>query len=418
MSTDSMPASARSQTWRWWIAGLLLLATMINYMDRMTLGSASIRVTHEFHLTKAQYGHIEFAFSLAFGLGSVVFGFLADRVRVYLLYPAVLAAWSAVGFATGLTEGFGGLLLCRGLLGFFEAGHWPCALKTTFAVMSEKDRTMGNSILQSGASIGAIVTPQIMKAIMTDQPGSWRPGFLAIGVAGLVWVGLWFISLRARDLQSPAKTPSQTDLSGLWAILRGSSFWAVALLVLGIHLTWHILRVWLTLFLREGRGYTETAALDFNSAFFIAADVGCLLTGVTAAWLVRRGHDPHHARRRVFFGGCLFTSLSVFIPILPQGGMLLAVLLLMAAGALALFPCYYSFTQELSATHLGRITGLLALWVWWAGAPFHSLVGYVIDHTRSYDGILALAGLTPWLGVLAMKFLWREPARKQPSRSA
>src|SRR4051812_40629254 len=124
----------RSQAWRWWIAGLLLLATTINYMDRMTLASASVRVTDEFALSDQQYGNIEVAFGWAFGLGSLFFGFMADRVRVYLLYPAILAAWSVVGFATGLTEGYAGLLLCRGLLGFFEAGHWPCALKTTFAV--------------------------------------------------------------------------------------------------------------------------------------------------------------------------------------------------------------------------------------------------------------------------------------------
>jgi ACS family hexuronate transporter-like MFS transporter len=418
MSIAPEPAtSTRSQAWRWWVAGLLLLATMINYMDRMTLTSASVRVTNEFHLTEEQYGRVEVVFGWAFGLGSLFFGFLADRVRVYLLYPAILAAWSVVGFATGLTEGYAGLLICRTLLGFFEAGHWPCALKTTYAVMSEKDRTMGNSILQSGASIGAIITPQIMRRIMTDQPGSWRPGFLAIGVTGLLWAGLWFISLRSRDLQSPAARSTgsgpaelKTDMQELWAILRGGRFWALALLVMGIQVPWHILRVWLTKFLHDGRGYAEAAALNFNSLYFIAADAGCLLAGAAAAWLVRRGSVAHDARRTVFIGACVFTSLSVFIPALDPGWLLLTTLLLIGAGALALYPCYYSFTQELSAKHIGRLTGLLALWVWSLTSPVHSLFGYVKDQTGSYDISLALAGLTPWLGVIAMKVLWRAPA--------
>ncbi len=413
--------TSRTQTWRWWIAGLLLLATMINYMDRMTLASASVRITHEFHLTEEQYGRIEVVFGWAFGLGSVFFGFLADRARVYLLYPAILAAWSVVGFATGLTEGYAGLLICRTMLGFFEAGHWPCALKTTYAVLSEKDRTMGNSILQSGASIGAIITPQIMRKIMTPppgmmpQPGAWRLGFLAIGVTGLLWAGLWFISLRARDLQSqaPETRPAglKTDTQELWAMLRGGRFWALALLVMGIQVPWHILRVWLTKFLHDGRGYAEAAALNFNSLYFIAADAGCLLAGAVAAWLVRRGSGAHDARHTVFIGACVFTSLSVFIPALGPGWLLLMTLLLIGAGALALFPCYYSFTQELSSKHIGRLTGLLALWVWSLTSPVHSLFGYVKDHTGSYDLSLALAGLTPWLGVLAMKLLWRDPVR-------
>lgn len=418
MSADSASTSARPPSWRWWITGLLLLATMINYMDRLTLTSAAVRITKEFQLTNKQYGDIELAFGIAFGLGSVFFGFLADRLRVFLLYPAVLAAWSVVGFATGLTQGFGGLLICRALLGFFEAGHWPCALKTTLAVLNEKDRTMGNSILQSGASIGAIITPQIMKAIMSrqapDEPGAWRLGFLAIGVAGLVWVGLWLVSLRSRDLQSDAKAPVTTDIHALWAILRGPSFWALALVIFGIQFPWHLCRVWLTKFLQEGRGYTETAALNFSSVFFIAADVGCLLAGAAAAWLVRRGLGAHRARRHVFFAACLLTSLTLLIPRMGQGWLLLAVLLLIGAGALALFPCYYSFTQELPAAHLGRVTGLLALWVWLVTSPFHSLFGHIKDRTGSFDTSLALVGLTPWIGVLAMKFLWRSPPAAEP----
>ena len=43
---------------------------------------------------------------------------------------------------------------------------------------------MGNSVLQSGASIGAIVTPQVIKLLVTDQPGSWRSTFIIVGAAG------------------------------------------------------------------------------------------------------------------------------------------------------------------------------------------------------------------------------------------
>ena len=56
--------------------------------------------------TDAQYGNLELAFGWAFAAGSLVFGFLADRLRVYFLYPAVLAAWSLMGMATGWTHGF------------------------------------------------------------------------------------------------------------------------------------------------------------------------------------------------------------------------------------------------------------------------------------------------------------------------
>ena len=409
MNSEARPA--RPASWKWWITGLLLLATMINYMDRMTLANASVRITNELGLSEKDYGNLELTFGWGFAAGSLLFGFLADRMSVYFLYPIVLAAWSLMGMATGWSHGFSGLLVCRTLLGFFEAGHWPCAIKTTFVLLSEKDRTMGNSVLQSGASVGAIVTPQIMKLMLTDQAGSWRTPFIVVGAVGLLWVVLWLVCLRPRDLDRAPVARSKTDLSDLVGILRSGRFWAVALLLVGAQIAWQIYRAWLPKFLQTGRGYGETAALDFNSLYFIATDVGCILAGVVSLWLIRRrGISSHDARRTVFTGACVLTSLSIFIPWLGKGWPLLATLLLIGAGALALFPCYYSFTQELSATHVGRLTGLLSLWVWAVTSPMQPLFGMLADRTKSYDLGLVIAGLAPWIGVITMHFLWRKNA--------
>src|SRR5215216_5242327 len=152
-------APSRSRAWKWWVCGLLLLATTINYMDRQTLANAAVRITKEFQLSKEQYGVLELAFGWAFAAGSLLFGFTADRVSTRWLYPAVLFAWSLMGFLSAHTANFQELLMCRTLLGLFEAGHWPCAVKTTQHLLSPQDRTMGNSVLQSGASIGALITP-------------------------------------------------------------------------------------------------------------------------------------------------------------------------------------------------------------------------------------------------------------------
>jgi len=395
--------------------GLLLLATTINYMDRVTLAGASVRVTHELGLDDKQYGDLEVAFGWAFAAGSVVFGYLADRLRVYLLYPAILVGWSLMGMATGWSHGFGALLTCRMMLGFFEAGHWPCAVKTTFALLNERERTMGNSVLQSGASIGAVITPQILRMLMTDQAGSWRTPFIAVGAAGLLWVAVWLVMLRPRDVDRAPAVAAKIDAPGLIEILCGRRFWAVALLIVGAQIAWHIYRVWLMKFLVTGRGYGESDALNFNSLYFIATDVGCIIAGLISLRLIRRrGVSAHDARRAVYAGACALTSLSVLIPWLGQGWALLGTLLLIGAGALALFPCYYSFVQELSATHVGRLTGLLSMWVWAVTSPMQHFFGALADQTKSYDLGLVIAGLAPWIGVASMRFLWRNGASASP----
>jgi ACS family hexuronate transporter-like MFS transporter len=405
---------ARPASWKWWITGLLLLATMINYMDRQTLASASEEVKRElFQGQNLPYGNLELGFGWAFALGSLVFGFLADRVKVYLLYPAVLAGWSLMGIASGLSQGATSLLVCRIALGFFEAGHWPCALKTTFALLNEKERTMGNSILQGGASIGAIITPQIMRMMMTDAPGSWRGAFVAVGAAGLLWIVLWFACLRLRDLDHAPIAVGKIGGLDLLPILRSGKFWAVALMIIGAQTVWQLNRVWLISFLQDGRGYGRDSALNFSSFYYTATDIGCFMAGGISLWLVRsRGTTPHHARRTVYLGACMLTSLAVFIPWLGKGPLLLAVLLLIGAGALALFPCYYSFVQELSGKYVGRLTGLLSMWVWATTSPMHSAFGKyadgIADPAKRYNLGLVIAGLAPWIGVVALKFLWRK----------
>lgn len=273
---------------------------------------------------------------------------------------------------------------------------------------------MGNSVLQSGASVGAVVTPPMMIWLMTDDLTSWRFAFQAIGAVGLLWVVIWFASIRRTDLDGPPGGPAG-PAAGLWSIVLGRRFWALAILIFGTQTCWHLFRVWLPKFMQEGRGYGEQEALAFNSVYYIGTDIGCFAAGVVSLWLARRfGFSAHRARRWVYAGACVLTSFSLAVLWLPKGWLLLGAILIVGAGALALFPCYYSFVQELSDHHVGRLTGLLSTWVWLVSSPMHKIFGRVVDETKSFDWGMAMAGLAPWLGVVAMKLLWDTRRRAAP----
>ena len=411
------PAPVRSPSWKWWITSLLLLATMLNYMDRQTLASVAKRITDEFALSQEQYGNIEFAFGWGFAAGSLIFGLLADRVSVRVLYPAVVLGWSAMGLLAGFSRGYGTLLVLRALLGVFEAGQWPCALKTTSALLSERDRTFGNSVLQSGASLGAIFTPLILRAMIAGNTaaGAWRPAFVVIGALGLVWIAAWLVSFRSSDLKiTPAEKPGGIALAPwLRGIVRDARFWALAVMVIAINIIWQIVRAWLTKFLQQGRSYSEADALLLSSGFYIATDIGCILSGAAALWLIRRKVNPHAARLRIFAVCSAITALTSVIALLPKGTLLLAVLFLVGAAALGLFPCYYSFTQELGAQQIGKVTGLLSALGWLVSAPVQKYFGRLIDRSQSFDLGIALIGWMPCVALIAMLLLWRKetPAR-------
>jgi ACS family hexuronate transporter-like MFS transporter len=342
---------------------------------------------------------------------------MADRFAVHRVYAAVLALWSLAGMATGWAQDYSGLLLFRGLLGFFEAGHWPCAVRITRALLDERQRSMGNGLLQSGATFGAIITPLVLPLLLgagsVGVAGAWRPPFFWLGGVGLLWLIPWFLMVRSGDLRSGAESVAAAGPSAtpFLKVLCSGRMFAVILVVACINTTWQVLRAWLPMFLQKGRGYSETEALHFNSAFFVAADVGCLAAGALAVVLARRGSTPSGARFLVFFGCALLCCGTVAVPWLGRGPWLMAVLLAIAAGALGVFPLYHTFTQDLSEHHQGKITGAAGVAAWILPAKAQLLFGISADRFGTMDPGLVAAGLLPLLALPPLWYLHRIKTR-------
>jgi ACS family hexuronate transporter-like MFS transporter len=180
-----------------------------------------------------------------------------------------------------------------------------------------------------------------------------------------------------------------------------------------INTTWQILRAWMPKFLQEGRGYTESHALAFNSVWFIATDVGCIAAGALAFVLARRA--PAHTARTLVFAACgALCALCVAVPWLDRGWPLLAVLSLAGAGALGVFPLYHAFTQDISQEHQGKITGVAGVAAWLIPAQFQKLFGALADYTGSFDLGLAFAALLPLLAVVPLWLFWKNPKPASP----
>jgi ACS family hexuronate transporter-like MFS transporter len=413
MERVSANAPIRSNRWKWWVCGLLLFASAINYMDRQTLSNAATRITKDFTLTQAQYGNLETWFGWAFAAGSLFFGIAADRFSVRIIYPIVLLLWSSVGFVTGLSHDYSELLWCRTLLGFFEGGHWPCAVKTTRLLLEAKDRSMGNSVLQAGTSIGSIITPLVMRALLTEELGSWRRPFMIVGATGLLWVIFWLALVRERDLATASPETEPGSTSDLWRALFSKRMVVIFVVIALINTGWQVIRAWLPKYLQEGRGYSEGATLNFTSAFYGATDIGVIAAGALTLWLVNKRGFTVTRSRIAAFGACsLVSAVAIFLPLLQRGPLLLIALLLIGAGALGVFPIYHAFTQDLSREHQGKVTGVASIAAW-GFSQAQTTFGRYIDRTHSFDLGLVIAGLMPLAAFLVLLMFWRDPQQKK-----
>ena len=109
--------------------------------------------------------------------------------------------------------------------------------------------------------------------------------------------------------------------------------------------------------------------------------------------------------------------LAVVTPYTIPAGLMnvlqVTLLLLVAAGTLGLYPNYYSFSQELSRKHQGKISGALGTIAWIGSGTMQRLAGRNIDETKSYATGIVLAGCLPVIACAALWLFW--PRREAPT---
>jgi ACS family hexuronate transporter-like MFS transporter len=392
---------------------------MLNYMDRQTLIATKDYIDAEFGESASSYGFTNSSFAVAFALGALTFGWMADRWNIFWIYPGAVVVWSLAGFLTGFVQGWAGLMACRFLLGLAEAGHWPCSLRTTQHLLPPAKRTLGNGILQSGAAVGAIITPFVVLQLV-HRSEDWPYPFWVVGSLGLFWVLLWFCWVRPRDLATPrasmttgAGAPAETAMSPRSSLhfLADRRYWVLVVVVVSINTAWHFFLTWLPPFLKD-LGYEWDDAIRFTAAYFLSADAGSLLVGFATLFIIGRG-IPVHRARVLMFGACaVLTSLGVVVALMSKGLAILVLLLIIAFGSLGLFPNYYSFTQEITVRHQGKVTGTLSCINWLAVATLHGAVGLVVEWTGIHAIGMMVASLAPLVGLAALVFFWKGPAEK------
>lgn len=397
---------------RWRLAAMLamlLAATFLNYANRFVFTQNAAPIQNALGVGDAGYGKIAGYFGLGFALGGLTFGVLADLISVRRLYPFVVLVWSLAGIFSGLMEDLLGMVVARFLLGFFEAGHWPCALRTTQRLLTPDQRTWGNSILQSGASLGAVLTPQLVLLLYVWDPDVWRWAFFLVGGLGLPWVLGWFLATRDSDFRRPV---IQTDEVGAGAgrrqelqeipfhrIFLTRRWWLLLMVVVLINTLWHYIRVWMPVMLEMDHGYSHGFVQNFTSLYYLATFFGSVFSGWLTVRLVRREWNVHRARLLVFLFCAVLASLAIPAAFLPAGVPLLATLLLVAFGSLGLFPIYYSFNQEISARNQGKVGGSLGFMAWSILYFVHPLVGSLVERFPKMEDLLTQLPLARTLGL-------------------
>ena len=182
--------------YRWTICALVFFATTINYFDRSVLGllKPTLADAGVFGTDKANqelfYSWVVMSFQIAYAIGMTIAGRFIDWIGTKRGYAFSLLGWSFAAIGHALAHSTFTFGFWRAALGFTEAGNFPAANKTMAIWFPKKERAYATGIYNSGANIGAIVTPLFVPWIAIHW--GWQWAFICVGAIGLTWLFFWF----------------------------------------------------------------------------------------------------------------------------------------------------------------------------------------------------------------------------------
>jgi ACS family hexuronate transporter-like MFS transporter len=411
-STAAQPNPARSgvKNLRWWIAGLLALATALNYLDRQSFPVVVGEIKKEIPLTDGEYARLTslflFAYAIMYAGGGRILDWLGTRVG----YAIMIVWWSAANFMLGTVNSVFGLGLFRFMLGLGEGGGFPGSGKAVAEWFPAKERSLAFGIFNTGSSVGAVIAPPLMAFIVWKL--GWRWVFFITGSLGFVWAFIWlklyqppttnrFITDEERQYISASMDPPVARSEGIpW--LRLFTYRQVWGLMGAKFLTdsaWYFYIFWLPKYLGDVRHLNIKEIGYFAWIPFAFSALGSLLGGWFSSHLIRRGNSLDLSRKIALGVSACLMPVSLLIAASP-----LSYAIVFFSTAMFGHQFWSSNVQTLPADIfpsrvVGSVEGLLGCAGSFGGMLFGELVGRLIG-PYGYAPVFVMAGIFHPIGFI------------------
>lgn len=410
----------RTGALRWWIIGIVMLGTMLNYLTRSTLAVAAPSFMVDLHIDEQQYSYITAAFQGGIMLQPVV-GYILDVVGLRSGMALFAAGWGLLSMAHGLAFSWQWLFALRGMLGFAEGTSHTGGLKVVSEWFPARERGFAGGIYNLGASAGAALAAPLVAGSIALW--NWRAAFIVTGVLALLWALLWLFNYRSPQTH-PSISGQERDLilSGQEAhiqergerpsplrLLAQRNFWGIALPRFLADPTWGTLTFWMPLYLVKVRGFNlgEIAVSAFLP--FIAADLGCMFGPALALFLQRRGISLINARRWTFTFGALLMTGMAFVASVENAWAAVALLCLGGFAHQTLSVTVITMASDLfPRNELGTVAGLAGTFANGSILIFSLLIGGLVA-SLGYGPFFIALGLFDLFAALLLWTLVKAP---------
>jgi MFS family permease len=396
-TTHEAPSSARMNG----VLFLLSLSVLINYIDRSNLSIAAPLIKDELRISASQLGILLSAFFWTYALMQIPSGWLVDRFDVKWVFAAGFFVWSAATAVTGILHGFVALLMVRVILGLGESVAFPSYSKILGGHFKEHRRGFSNSMIMAGLSLG----PALGMKVGGNAVGrfGWRPFFVVLGLAGLLWLPLWFAWMPRR---SDRHSQSSGHKAGLLDILRLRSAWGTCIGQSSINYYLYFLVTWLPFYLVRGRHLSLGEMANAGGLLFLVSAISATASGRLSDRWIQAGASPTLVRKGMMVFGHTGIGIFLILTVMAPGPLLTAALALTGT-FLGISICNsWAISQMLAGPRMvGRWVGVQNFAGNLAGAVAPALTGFLLDRTGSFYWPFLITAAVAWIGGLSWWFV-------------
>ncbi len=392
------------------ILAMLVILGMVTFLDRINISVAGSSIMHDLNLSPAEWGWVQSAFILSYGLMQIPMGALGDRFGHRKILAAIVLWWSAFTAFTGLAGGLASLLIIRFMFGIGEAGSSPCSTGVISRWFEKGEVGKAQGYVWAASRMGGALTPFVVIPVMMWV--GWRAAFYLLGALGVVWAIVWWWYYRDRGERLPQPQTQGSDISltsRLSQLTSNKQFW----LICGMYFfyafgSWFFFS-WFPTFMELGRGFDKSELTYAVAVPFIMSMIGNIAGGhltdrLTQRYGIKVGRKALGSTSLVVSAICMF--LAAFIP----GKVAVFIFLSLCFGIFDLMlPSAWALCIDLGKHHAGTVSGAMNTAGNIGGFCCGILFGQLVQQSGDYN--LPLYMIAGMLIVSAVLFAFINPEK-------
>lgn len=389
---------------------MLVILGMVTFLDRINISVAGSSIMHDLQLSPSQWGWVQSAFILSYGLMQIPMGWLGDRFGHRSILALIVLWWSLFTAFTGLAGGLASLLVIRFMFGIGEAGSSPCSTGVISRWFEKSEVGKAQGYVWAASRMGGALTPFVVIPVMMWV--GWRAAFYLLGALGIVWAVVWFWYYRDASsfLPQEGERSDKQKTSPNWGRMVGApQFWLLCAMYFFYAFGSWFFFSWFPTFMELGRGFDKTELTYAVAVPFIMSMLGNIAGGhltdrLTKKYGIKIGRKALGSTSLAVSAMCMF--LAAFIP----GKMAVFVFLSLCFGIFDLMlPSAWALCIDLGKQHAGTLSGAMNTAGNLGGFCCGILFGELVQQSGNYN--LPLYMIAAMLIISAVLFAFINPER-------